>query len=300
MNACCFLPGGRQAGCDSCRVGTARVAPSSGFTLIELLVVVSIIALLIALLLPALETAREAARRIQCGANSRQVAMMHLLYLSDNEDVFFAWHFNFGIDAFSHNSRGGNAHWWSHARRSVPDFADAPSPVMAYKQGGDEAFSCPSEVGRHDAAFYAAGYTHPWPPTFWNFRPEGLRQYDVFTTSYSYNTGAFILNETTLSGTDLGLAFVRQGCWNRPAGRVSDASRFVLAAEYGHIWLAAQEEPALWGDAAFQLPHDVTEPIMHLAFVDGHVAFLELRRHNGSFSAKPHYDNDDYAFADFD
>ncbi|HUS73866.1 MAG TPA: type II secretion system protein [Sedimentisphaerales bacterium] len=57
------------------------------FTLIELLVVIAIIALLMAMLIPALEAARARVRDMLCTSNQRQVALLVLMFIEDNEGV---------------------------------------------------------------------------------------------------------------------------------------------------------------------------------------------------------------------
>jgi prepilin-type N-terminal cleavage/methylation domain-containing protein/prepilin-type processing-associated H-X9-DG protein len=58
-----------------------------GFTLIELLVVIAIIALLMAILIPALDAAKDRAKDVMCTSNLRQIALIMLLYLDDNDGV---------------------------------------------------------------------------------------------------------------------------------------------------------------------------------------------------------------------
>jgi prepilin-type N-terminal cleavage/methylation domain-containing protein/prepilin-type processing-associated H-X9-DG protein len=58
-----------------------------GFTLVELLVVIAIIALLMAILVPALEAARLRAQDVLCTSNIRQIGLLLLMYLDDNDDV---------------------------------------------------------------------------------------------------------------------------------------------------------------------------------------------------------------------
>lgn len=62
---------------------------TKAFTLIELLVVIAIIAILAAILFPVFAQAKDAAKGIQCLSNNKQIAAAGLLYLGDNDDVWF-------------------------------------------------------------------------------------------------------------------------------------------------------------------------------------------------------------------
>ena len=58
-----------------------------GFTLIELLVVIAIIAILAAILFPVFARAREKARQASCQSNLKQLALGHLMYIQDYDDI---------------------------------------------------------------------------------------------------------------------------------------------------------------------------------------------------------------------
>ena len=56
-----------------------------GFTLVELLVVIAIIAILMAILIPVLRNAKERAREVICKSNLRNIGLVVLMYLDDND-----------------------------------------------------------------------------------------------------------------------------------------------------------------------------------------------------------------------
>ncbi|MBA7623623.1 hypothetical protein ES703_31021 [subsurface metagenome] len=58
-----------------------------GFTLVEILVVIAIIAILMAILIPVLRNAKERAREVICKSNLRNIGLVVLMYLGDNDDT---------------------------------------------------------------------------------------------------------------------------------------------------------------------------------------------------------------------
>src|SRR5271155_3012880 len=107
------------------------------FTLIELLGVIAIIAILAALLLPALAKAKKRALDINCVSNLKQLGVAHLLYVSDNQEIF----------PFSGNN------WW------VMPLLDLPNLLNPYISTNSRAsFRCPADIGAGFNYEAAAGW----------------------------------------------------------------------------------------------------------------------------------------------
>ena len=248
--------------------GRRRRSPT-GFTLIEMLVAISIIALLIALLLPTVKRAREAARRTVCMSNTRQLALSLNLYADDFDSTYPAS----ALTGLSLNSRSGQAH---HQIWGDPDIQGFPEwkIVNPYHDDVMKIHICPSDTGPSPGSPQANG------PPFWQ----------RLGTSYSFAAGALILSEQTLPGTPVHLLWNKQGCWGRRLDDIPSSTRQVLATEFSWTWGWAQEWQGWW-DTAFHLFHDVSTPLMHMAFVDGHAVFTPMKQ------SPDHYSNSEYDFA---
>ncbi len=148
------------------------------FTLIELLVVIAIIAILAAMLLPALNQAREKAKTAQCVNNMKQLGMMTVFYLEDNNGYLPG---NRSSDSSNPRYVKNNDGWW---------LVYAPYFSKLKNQWYTGIPRCPSDKdGNTSALSYGANYyMHYGKPDQWN-RPSA-RAYMADTkqaNNYSLN-----------------------------------------------------------------------------------------------------------------
>ncbi len=262
-----------------------------GFTLIELLVVVSIIALLIAILLPTARGARDAACAVTCGAQSKQIALAAVLYTGDFDNTF-------PIGDLGGDNPSGGAHN-AVLGKIRPEDEDLYRRgkirhITPYTNESDEVFECCADHGKRP------GYPH--------FN-DGLSMYDASGTSYSFNGGAWQIDNITIPMPNTlayPLDFHDWGLWGRNIDNMPDPSKMVLIGEWSFYWLISQEWPGGgftdWGDGRFFVFHGELGPTpdfdkvrMNHTFVDGHGEFQTL--HHKRTSADEHYFNEDYEYA---
>jgi prepilin-type N-terminal cleavage/methylation domain-containing protein len=118
--------------------GTARCARKR-FTLIELLVVIAVISILAALLLPALKSAKGRAHQAVCENNLRQIGIMHINYMLDNNDLIAHSFIDMG-------SGDQDVRYWPWYR-SIPEHNNIKT---FYSKPLPDTFRCPGATEFHN------------------------------------------------------------------------------------------------------------------------------------------------------
>ncbi|MBS1700507.1 MAG: prepilin-type N-terminal cleavage/methylation domain-containing protein [Armatimonadetes bacterium] len=117
-----------------------------GFTLIELLVVIAIIAILAAILFPVFAQAKAAAKKAVCLSEVKQIAMAHLLYVSDYDDMAC-----FSVNILATDTEFHLQDWYVDAYYTLPNF---DGPFFSSQNGllypymkNQQIYGCPDATG---------------------------------------------------------------------------------------------------------------------------------------------------------
>ncbi len=262
------------------------IAPSRrGFTLIELLVVIGIIALMAALLVPALATVRSQARSVTCRSNLHQIAVCWHQYLDSSRGRYprdpdrAASRPNsvpgaFPVGFFGNITYGGKNGIKFSRMAAAGELAELPRrPLNRYfgippttdSDSATAVFRCPGDRG---------------PITDWPGVYDGTH-YDYFGTSYRTNRFLIGPRPPEPAWEDPcreEIEKVRNSLANLTRSMISNESQLVLMGDYGweDCWNFTS---AVHVEFHGRRPGmDVDASMHNIAFMDGHVAYTEIRK----------------------
>ena len=239
---------------------------AGAFTLIELLVVIAIISILMSVLVPSLRRAIERTRDVICTANIRSIAFGWQFYLEDNKETFPLW--------------TQNSQWFYGGKHpalvnTVSGAALEYRPLNPYVQRSlkneseAELFHCPQSRDIRD----------PW----------GVKRITGGYDTYEYFGNCYMMNWTLMIGINPKTGWAQKGKPFHLRDVEISHARCVLTADCQWYYTI---HDARW-DAHFHNDHDE----MSVAFLDGHVRFMQLVRgeaFTSNYSFSPYrIDSDD-------
>jgi prepilin-type N-terminal cleavage/methylation domain-containing protein/prepilin-type processing-associated H-X9-DG protein len=215
---------------------------NKGFTLIELLVVVAITSVLLAILLPAVRKARSWTYRVICKNNLKQIAMAWDMYLDEHDGKFFRLMENADI---LYGGWQGTDH--PDQLRVLNEYLELTPLPTSPKDA--EIFKCPGDKG----------YTVP------------VRFYLEVGTSY--RTNILLIGQNQIG--ELPKGELRTEINKRMKGltrqMVDNHSRVLLIGDFNWVYQWLPDYP--------NGPHFHNTPeYYNLAFLDGHVEFLNINK----------------------
>lgn len=219
----------------------------NAFTLIELLVVVAIIVALIAILLPSMGKAIAVAERAQCGSQLKQIGLGFAAYHADHRLMFLTQ------NNASQMTYGGHPGTYTNYR-DADGYGTDDRPLNRYTGLAGV------EDGDADAPLYRCPTDNGAPG--WN--ASSVSTYEDVGTSYLYNRWApaagqaGTLNPNPIVNTSTSITTVKV-----PAMTILSA---------GHPLFNFQSN----GDR-LQRWHDDTKPTANIAYLDGHVGYVDVQ-----------------------
>lgn len=243
---------------------------NGGFTLIELLVVIAIIAVLLAILLPALRLARAAGKRIACQGNLKQLAYAWGMYIDQYDGRFYQ-----GINA--NIDYGGWKGIVGFAPRPLNRFMGLDVNLEDDKSA--KVFCCPADTGGIMGLPREKAYNYMGTSYQTNIFLIGQNQYSAFSP--------------TTSALDLAISY---RIMNLSISQVTASHAYVaLIGDQGWITQWRPMPPpieTIWEQQCKPYGEWHVKPdYYNLAFLDGHVAFVKVR--------KAWYVTDDYSIVPF-
>jgi prepilin-type N-terminal cleavage/methylation domain-containing protein/prepilin-type processing-associated H-X9-DG protein len=222
------------------------LGPRDGFTLIELLVVIAIITLLMAIMLPALSRARALSIRVVCKNNLKQIAFAWQMYTDDNDDKFYQ-----GVNANIFYG-GANGSMMPGLPKPLNRYMSLPEVPDEYTRA--KVFKCPADDGSLIFPFY-----------------------EMVGTSYQGNI--LVIGQTGIPGLGPGASGLSDRINDRfdafPYGLkrtcIGAPAQVLLLGDYtwGSQWVPTWDPGVPWHR---QCCH------FNVAFLDGHVEFLRIRK----------------------
>jgi len=244
------------------KVQAVRTRPGNAmgqkaFTLIELLVVVAVITVLLAVLLPSLSRCRALAARLKCASNLRQLWIAWDSYTAAHNGDFYQ-RVNANV---SYGGWRGIKNWWREEDgRPWNRYAGFSDPNYVTEQSA-EVFCCPADRGGipgsllREKAYRVHGTSYQ--TNLFLVGPDGCRAFSDHTAELDAMISA------RLPGLNL--------------THVANPSRVLLIGDYGWVnqWKPKPHPKPEWKELAEwhrRADHH------NVAFLDGHVEFLEIRK----------------------